>query len=179
MTICDDLRSGSYARAALESACSKVADAQRGGRNAVLNSEAFAMGQLTGAGVLNRVEAEGRLLAAAAACGLPRTEARSTIRSGLEAGKRQPRHFEDTGGVTPPAAKDARNSEYAQRIWLETQSAAGTLAERYLRTVCGLEPGDALEALGFHRGLYHSGAKQHLPAMAAPVCPRLQMARAA
>ncbi|MFZ1109504.1 MAG: DUF3987 domain-containing protein [Rhodomicrobium sp.] len=109
------------------------------------------------------------LMAAATACGLPRAEARSTIRSGLEAGMRQPRQFEDTGGVTPPAAEGAGNSEYAQRIWRESRPAAGTLAEVYLGAVRGLQPGDALEALGFHHGLYHSEAKQHLPAMVAPV----------
>lgn len=80
-----------YVVKAVEAECSDVASTPPGGRNAALNVAAFNLGQLVGAGVLNAHEATGRLLDAAAACGLGEAEARGTIRSGLEAGSKQPR----------------------------------------------------------------------------------------
>ena len=108
MTLRDETRAGEYARAALESACSEVAGAQPGGRNAGLNSGAFAMGQLAGASMLSRAEAESRLLAAAIECGLPRAEAQATIKSGLDAGFRQPRQLVDIGSRGLPGGGHAR-----------------------------------------------------------------------
>lgn len=60
-------------------------------RNHTLNRCAFALGQLVGAGVLDRSHATTALTTAATAVGLPTTEIRNTLRSGLGAGLQQPR----------------------------------------------------------------------------------------
>jgi hypothetical protein len=82
-----------YAIKALDDECQAVALAVEGEQNKTLNTSAFDLGQLVGAGVLSRPEAERRLLEAAA--GYVRkdgeAQARATIRSGLDAGRIQPR----------------------------------------------------------------------------------------
>jgi hypothetical protein len=170
----DKARAGAYARAALDDACAKIASARPGGRNALLNGEAFAVGQLAGAGALERADAEASLLAAALACGLAASEARATIKSGLDAGINAPRDLDKVGGGFSPPTEQAqkersRSADYAKRILRESRPAAGTLAERYLRSVRGLEPGQALNALRFHDGVWHKEAGRCLPAMVAPV----------
>ena len=86
-------RNGStpYGRKALDDECSAVQTAAEGARNDTLNRAAFSLGQLAAGGELQRIEAETALQQAARACGLPDTEARNTIRSGLDAGAKQPR----------------------------------------------------------------------------------------
>jgi len=56
-----------------------------------LNLSAYNLGQLVGDLLLPRWQVEDDLMAAAAACGLPEGEARRTIKSGLDAGIRNPR----------------------------------------------------------------------------------------
>lgn len=90
-----------YVAAAVEAECAAVASTPPGGRNAALNAAAFNLGQLVGAGVLDAHEATGRLLDAAAACGLGEAEARGTIRSGLEAGSKQPRGIPESDRWEP------------------------------------------------------------------------------
>lgn len=89
-----------YLRRALEDECRNVATAPEGTRNDTLNTAAFKLGSLVGANALHRDEVEGALLAAASQCGLPEHEARAAIRSGLEAGTRNPRTLPDS--VTHP-----------------------------------------------------------------------------
>jgi len=89
-----------YLRRALEGECRNVATAPEGTRNDTLNTAAFKLGSLVGANALHRDEVEGALLAAASQCGLPEHEARAAIRSGLEAGTRNPRTLPDS--VTHP-----------------------------------------------------------------------------
>jgi hypothetical protein len=84
-------RGPACARAALRAECRKVAAATVGTRNDRLNSAAFAVATLIGAGLLDPDEAASALLAAAAQCALPETEARKTIASGFCAGFAQPR----------------------------------------------------------------------------------------
>lgn len=55
-----------YARRALESECAKLGSTMVG-RNRQLNRSTFALGQLVGAGALDRREGENRLFAAARA----------------------------------------------------------------------------------------------------------------
>jgi hypothetical protein len=62
-----------------------------GSRNDALVRAAFSLGQLVGARLLDATDVSGRLLGAALHAGLDETEARRTIRSGLEAGLTQPR----------------------------------------------------------------------------------------
>ncbi len=97
-----------YAEAALESAVRNVRDAQEGNRNNTLNSEAFGVGQLVGAGLLDDYEVERALFRAATTNGLPESEARATIRSGLEAGKREPRDVERLEDYQKPEPRPDR-----------------------------------------------------------------------
>jgi hypothetical protein len=95
-----------YACAALQLEHDQVAGAPDGTRNDALNKAAFALGQLVGAGALERHEVEDALNGAAQTCGLESREAEATIHSGLEAGMREPREI--------PAPKAKRN-------WLEAK----------------------------------------------------------
>lgn len=74
------------AHEALTKAASVVASASEGSRNKTLNAEAFRLGRWLNAGLLNRHEAEGVLATAAATSGLPDSEIRATLASGLDAG---------------------------------------------------------------------------------------------
>lgn len=86
-----------YARVALEAEVQAVATTAEGGRNHRLNVAALKAGQLVGAGVLDEAEAHSALLTAARTAGLGESEALATIRSGLEAGKREPRNLSGVG----------------------------------------------------------------------------------
>jgi archaellum biogenesis ATPase FlaH len=95
-----------YARQAYEDELSTLSGVSTS-RNIQLNKSAFALGQLIGAQALNRDEVERALLAAAAGIGLGEREARATIRSGLEAGMRQPR---DLSTLSQPEASYSSSS---------------------------------------------------------------------
>lgn len=84
-----------YVRAALEDELNKLRNAPIGGRGSQVNTSAFCIGQLVGAGALARSEAENGLWAAAQACGIVdkdgEREIERKIKRGLEAGMRDPR----------------------------------------------------------------------------------------
>jgi P4 family phage/plasmid primase-like protien len=82
-----------YALSALQKEHDNVAAARDGQRNDTLNRAAFALGQLVGAGALDRHEVEDALRAAAATCGLPVGEVTPTLKSGVEAGMKEPREI--------------------------------------------------------------------------------------
>lgn len=82
---------GAYGRKALEAEVGKVATAPPGQRNNTLNAAAFALGQLVAGGELNRGDVETALMTAATAAKLSQTEAAHTIKSGLDAGAKEPR----------------------------------------------------------------------------------------
>ena len=84
-------RPSRYAAAALRRACEAVASAEPGTRNHTLNAEAFGIGQLVAAGLIQKEHAVAALAAAAFECGLEEAEITSTLASGLRAGMRQPR----------------------------------------------------------------------------------------
>jgi hypothetical protein len=84
-------RPGSYADAAVRGEAEAVAGAPPGARNHQLNLAAWRLGRLAAAGVVDEAVARKALLAAAAACGLPRNESAGTVRSGMTAGLRNPR----------------------------------------------------------------------------------------
>ncbi|HUZ44826.1 MAG TPA: bifunctional DNA primase/polymerase [Acidimicrobiales bacterium] len=88
-----------YAWAALEDECAQVATTPPGGRNHRLNTAAFSLGTLVGAGALEAAVVELALAEAAMIAGLPAGEARLTIRSGLGAGMARPRR------ITRPVAR--------------------------------------------------------------------------
>jgi hypothetical protein len=81
-----------YTVAALRGELDRVLAAGEGTRNHTLNTAAFALGQLTGAGLLPRQLAEDALAFAGQGIGLNPRECAATIRSGLDSGERTPRH---------------------------------------------------------------------------------------
>lgn len=80
-----------YAAAALRRAAADVRIATEGLRNAALNRAAFSVGQLVGAGMIDRGTVEAVLGEAGEIAGLAPHEIVATMRSGLDAGQRQPR----------------------------------------------------------------------------------------
>ena len=89
-----------YGRKALKEEARKVALAENGTRNNHLNKSAFRLGQLEATGDLPDGMAAAALIEAARATQLPPEEAARTIRSGLRAGRKNPRHLD-----RPAAAK--------------------------------------------------------------------------
>ncbi|MCJ2071411.1 bifunctional DNA primase/polymerase [Methylobacterium sp. J-030] len=87
----------SYIARAVEEECAAVATAPRGQRNKALNTAAFKLGTLVGAGRLDAGTATRRLYDAAAASGLVQDDgqhaALATIESGLTSGSAKPREF--------------------------------------------------------------------------------------
>ena len=67
-----------------------MARAPVGERNDTLNRAAFALGRFVGAGLLDAAVVRWELTAAARWAGLGAAEIRGTLRSGLNAGRRQP-----------------------------------------------------------------------------------------
>lgn len=86
-----------YVMRAIEEEARAVLDAPEGARNATLNRAAYSLGQLVGAGHASASEVSSLLLDAGLAAGLTERECRLTIRSGLEAGARNPRSPGDRG----------------------------------------------------------------------------------
>jgi len=109
-----DKRGTAYAQAALESETATLAGTAPGERNDQANRSAFALGQLVGAGLLDRTEVERRVYDACVGNGLVADDGersvRATLASGLNAGIAEPRRM-------PPKREGAvitKNSEYAQ-----------------------------------------------------------------
>lgn len=80
-----------YAEEAMIAELWKLRGAREGERNEELNKSAFALGQLVAAGYLYQSDVEAALASIAEGLGLSSSEARATIRSGLDAGVLQPR----------------------------------------------------------------------------------------
>ncbi len=93
-----------YTRKVVQAECDAITRAADGEQNNAINTAAFSLGALVGAGALTEGEARADLLAAARAGNHPEGRARATIDSGLRAGMAQPRH------PWPPVARaDTRN----------------------------------------------------------------------
>src|SRR5258708_26213128 len=95
----DEVRQ-TYARKALDSELG-ILSGTDSGRNNQLNASGYALGQLIGAGYLDRSEVEAALLDAARSIGLSNREALATIKSGLEAGILVPRDLSEIGEHEP------------------------------------------------------------------------------
>jgi hypothetical protein len=93
--------STSWAGKALEEECQKVASTGEGGRNEALNRAAFKVGQIVAGGHLSASQAGQALDSAAAECGLPERERRSTIERSIKAGMASPRHPERREWIDP------------------------------------------------------------------------------
>ncbi len=87
----EDQRVRTYANAALAAEVRRVQQSTEGNRNDTLNRAAFALGQIVGAGALDREQVRLALKAAAAVCGLTEAEIDQTIDSGIVAGMKEPR----------------------------------------------------------------------------------------
>jgi hypothetical protein len=84
-------RINAYVRAAIQGEIATLHASVEGARNSTLNKCAFALGQLVGAGALDREVARSALYGAAIAIGLSGTETTATLDSGLDAGAQEPR----------------------------------------------------------------------------------------
>lgn len=98
VTLPSGCREEKYTRSAVDRELQLLSGAGEGGRNDQLNKSAFCIGQLVGAGWLAEAEAEALLSQTALSIGLPPSEARATVQSGLAAGKLKPRVLKDTEG---------------------------------------------------------------------------------
>lgn len=89
-----------YVETALRRQCGYVSVASEGNRNHQLYWSAHALGQLVGAGALERSRVETELLSVALSCGLTQSESMATIKSGIDRGTERPRRIPG-----PPAHK--------------------------------------------------------------------------
>jgi hypothetical protein len=92
-----------YVLAAVERELDAVASAREGGRNDAVHRAAVNLGTLVAAGALYQSDAEEGLFSAASVTGLPATEIRKTITSGLKFGGQYPRAVPLRKQVTHPS----------------------------------------------------------------------------
>jgi AAA domain len=85
------LRERRHAEAAMVGSAAELANTPEGSRNATLNAKAYKAGTMVEAGWVKEEAAEAVLLKAARDAGLEDHEAKRTLRSGLNAGKKKPR----------------------------------------------------------------------------------------
>jgi hypothetical protein len=126
---------GAYAEKALHEELTTLARTPEGShnRNNRLNQAAFALGQLVGAGVLNRERVEEALIDAAAGIGLEETESRATIRSGLDAGINTPRPLPERAATGRKGARQGKPSASPEKVG----QAAGDEEEAERKWLCG------------------------------------------
>lgn len=86
-----------YAENALAQVCNLVSQLPPGNRNAALNREAFKIGTLIGAGVLDEATAKVALIQAGQASGHEAEAVKATVDSGMTAGKQNPRDLSTVG----------------------------------------------------------------------------------
>ncbi|MFJ7159744.1 DUF3987 domain-containing protein [Streptomyces sp. NPDC101118] len=108
-------RHDAYTRRAVQAECDSITSAPEGDQNNTINTAAYSLGTLVGAGALTEDEARDHLLAAARAGNHPEGRALATIASGLRAGMAQPRHpwppiarantRNDFTGLVPPQSR--------------------------------------------------------------------------
>jgi hypothetical protein len=106
-----------YGQKALADELAKLAGKPEGSedRNNQLNRSAFALGQLVGAGILDRGQVEAALSGTAAGIGLGEVEVQATIRSGLEAGIKEPRELPERTGKGGNGSRQGRPPGGAER----------------------------------------------------------------
>ena len=115
-----------YGAAAVKSEADAVRAAPPHAGNDTLNRSAFALGQLVAGGEVERSDAESALLQTALDRGVPQREAQATIRSGLDAGQRDPRRAEPAPvGTAPVPAVSRRVLDRVQGLQAATTRTAG------------------------------------------------------
>lgn len=97
-----------WAAAAVTGELDRLANAEEGRRNHVLNRAAFVLGQIVGGGHLAGDSVSALLEEAGVATGLGSRETTATVESGMRAGWRIPRH--------PPDRSPARHSPDAEAV---------------------------------------------------------------
>ena len=105
-----------YIQAAIDSEIQNLVGTPEGQRNNALNIAAVKIGHFVGSGCLSYQEAENLLLDAAEAIGLPHGGALKTIKSGLQAGSRDPKGVPDQQKPFAAFAAFAPN-ETNQKKW--------------------------------------------------------------
>jgi len=119
-----------YVSKVLAAELADLARTPEGNRNARLNQAAFSLGQLIGAGVLDRGSVEAALYGVALSIGLAETEIQATIRSGIDSGIKEPRDLPERakkggggerGGRSPGPGEKGRQGGQgepeAEKIW--------------------------------------------------------------
>ena len=101
-----------YAQAALDRELDALAKTHEGGRNDQLNRAGYSLGQLVGAGLLDRADVESQLQATALAIGLAERETAATLRSALDAGAQTPRQIDPTWPAAPAASSHSPEHEH-------------------------------------------------------------------
>lgn len=96
-----------YCLSALESGVQRLRAATEGGRNDLLNGEAYGLAQLIHTGGISEATIRAALQDAAQACGLPPGEAKATIASGIRAGLQHPRPIPERQRPAPPPPRPA------------------------------------------------------------------------
>lgn len=122
-----------YALKAFQNEVARVCMAAPGTRNKTLNAAALAIGHFAGAGRLMRAEVEAALENAARGIGLPEVEARKTIKSGLDAGEREPSYK----GLPITPERAARSVQHLQAEPITTPERAQDIPPPSLRTERG------------------------------------------
>ncbi|WP_439142684.1 bifunctional DNA primase/polymerase [Planktotalea sp.] len=108
---------GGWGRSALSKEVAELVRTPEGNRNNALNTSAFRMGQIVGGGHLDENKAVAALKQAALQMGLEACEILPTIKSGLTAGKSEPRHPEKRATEAHLDAKTAKDADrIAKRI---------------------------------------------------------------
>lgn len=142
-TVAHNAEASRYCLAALESAVQRLRSATEGGRNDLLNGEAYGLAQLIHTGGISEATIRAALQDAALVCGLPPGEAKATISSGIRAGLQTPRGLPQREQRAQHRPKPA--SEPAQGIDPETGEifeAPAPIFESQPLDVFGLLPPD-------------------------------------
>ncbi|WP_216671041.1 phage/plasmid primase, P4 family [Mangrovicoccus sp. HB161399] len=138
--VSDASRAGAWASAALDGEVADVANAANGTRNHALNKAAYSLGGIVAGGHLDEAHVVAALTDAADRNGLLREDQKAvldTIRSGLEAGKRNPRHPQERQANAAPRRPVQRPSVPNQsgRFELTEDGVALAFTERYRNTM--------------------------------------------
>ncbi|WP_174547467.1 bifunctional DNA primase/polymerase [Nocardiopsis dassonvillei] len=114
-----DSRHAAYASKVLEAGCERIREAPEGEQNDTINGVAYSVGRLLNWGVLDEGTVRAQLLQAASDGNHPEDRARNSVRSGLDAGMRNPRG--------PLEEKNLRETcEDTLYIWTDDFSSAVT-----------------------------------------------------
>ncbi len=121
-----------YGQAALDSELARLKASIEGERNNNLNRSAFFLGSLVAGAELDKHQVEAALLSTAISIGLPESEARATIKSGMDAGALEPRtapkgnfYVQQNGSFMPVEDEDVIYAPFGPPApvaeWLNTE----------------------------------------------------------